>query len=130
MLFSVSVFVLLHGGRSGGSSEAPAEVRTVTGVRLPPGGASLQGRPRLEALRPVLDGLGVHGEIDFIRHVPLERHVVIPVRVPGRETTVTIDYGREVAVISSRVQPFGEALAYLHRTLWGSAMRSAWSARA
>lgn len=115
LVFAVSVFVLLHGGRTAGGPEPPGDVRTVTGVRLPPGSTSLEGRARIEALRPVLDALAVHGEIDFIRHVPRDRQVVIPVRVPGRETTVTIDYGREVAVISSRTQPFGDALAYLHR---------------
>lgn len=115
LLFAVSVFVLLHGGRSSGTPEAPPETRTVTGVRLQPGTASLQGRPRIEALRPVLDGLGVYGEVDFIRHVPSDRRIVIPVRVPGRETIVTIDYDNQVAVITSRPQPFGDALAYLHR---------------
>lgn len=116
LVFAISVFVLLHGATGGLGRESSTSSRTVTGVRLPAGAETLQGRARLDALRPVLDGLGVHGEIDFIRHVARERRLVIPVTVPGRETTVTLDYDQGVAVVTSRTQPFGEALAYLHRT--------------
>lgn len=115
LLFAISVFVLVHGTNGGADDRRPADTRTVTGVSLPPGAVDLPGRERLEALRPVLDTLGVHGEIDFIRHVSSERRLVIPVTVPGRVTTVTLDYGRGIAVVASRSQPFGEALAYLHR---------------
>ena len=116
LVFAISVFVLLHGSAGGLGRESSAVSRTVTGVRLPAGAQALQGRARLEALRPVIDSLGVHGEIDFIRHVARDRRLVIPVTVPGRDTTVTLDYDQGVAVVTSRTQPFGEALAYLHRT--------------
>lgn len=116
LLFGLSVFVLLHGAHGGPGRASPDVSRTATGVRLPLGAERLQGRARLDALRPMLDSLGVHGEIDFIRVVPAEKRLVIPVTVPGRSTTVDLDYGRGIAVVTSRSQPFGQALAYLHRT--------------
>ena len=64
----------------------------------------------------MLDQLGVSGEVDFIRHVASEHHVVIPVSVPGRNTTVNLDYERGTAVVTARTQPFSEALVYLHKT--------------
>ena len=70
----------------------------------------------MDAIRPVLDQLGVHGEVDFIRHVAREHRLVIPVRVPGRETIVTLDYDRGTAIVSSRRQAFSDALVYLHKT--------------
>jgi hypothetical protein len=95
--------------------EVGGDARRLSADEVRPARRVQQGRPRIEALRPVLNGLGVYGEVDFIRHVPSDRRIVIPVRVPGRETIVTIDYDNQVAVITSRPQPFGDALAYLHR---------------
>lgn len=73
---AMSVFVLLHGTTGDAGAPASAASRTVTGVRLPVGAERLQGRPRLDALRRVLDDLGVHE--DFIRHVAPDRRLVIP----------------------------------------------------
>jgi hypothetical protein len=116
LLFAISVFFLVHGLPKRVAPAQPGVTRTVTGVQVPAGAASLQGRARVEALRPVLDALGVGGEVDFIRHFPLEHRLVIPVRMPGRETTATIDYEQGTAVVSSRSQPFSDALVYLHKT--------------
>lgn len=116
LLFAISVFFLVHGLPGAAGPVPPDAPRTVTGVHLPPGVATLQGRARVDALRPVLDTLGVEGEVDFIRHVARQHRLVIPVRVPGRETTVTLDYEEGTAVVSSRAQPVGDALVYLHKT--------------
>ena len=116
LLFAISVFFLVHGLPNRVGPAQPDVSRTVTGLQVPPGAASLQGRARLDALRPVLDQLGVSGEVDFIRHVASEHRVVIPVSVPGRNTTVNLDYERGTAVVTSRTQPFSEALVYLHKT--------------
>jgi hypothetical protein len=116
LLFAISVFFLVHDLPKPAGPAQPDVSRTVMGIHVPPGAASLQGRARVDALRPVLEQLGVSGEVDFIRHVASERRVVIPVRVPGRETTVNLDYERGIATVSSRHQPFGEVLVYLHKT--------------
>jgi hypothetical protein len=116
LLFAISVFFLVHGLPRRAGPAQPEVSRTVAGVLVPPGAASLQGRTRVDALRPVLDQLGVSGEVDFIRHVANEHRLVIPVRVPGRETTVNLDYERGTAIVSSHTQPFSEVLVYLHKT--------------
>jgi hypothetical protein len=115
LLFSVSVFYLVHGLAQRPAPGLSAATRTVTGVSVPPGLAGLQGRARVDALRPVLDQLGVRGEIDFVRHVASERHLIVPVRLPDLDTTVTLDYDRRTATVISRRQSFGDALVYLHK---------------
>lgn len=112
LLFAVTVFYLVHGWSS--SSGRPS-IRTLTGVDVPSGLAALQGRARLDALKPVLDAVGVGGEVDFVRHIASERRFVIPVRVPGRVTTVDLDYGTGSATITVEGQSFAERLIYLHK---------------
>jgi hypothetical protein len=116
LLFAISVFFLVHGLPRSADPTEPEASRTVSRVKMLPGAASLEGRARVDALRPVLDQLGVHGEVDFIRHVAREHRLVIPVRVPGRETMVTLDYDQGTATVSSRTQAFSDALVYLHKT--------------
>ena len=116
LLFSVSVFYLVHGLVQGPGPAASARSRTVSNVPVAEHVARLQGRARVDALRPILDQLEVRGEVDFIRHVAAEQRLVIPVRVPGRETTVDLDYRRGTAVITTRGQPAGDMFAYLHKT--------------
>jgi len=115
-LFAISVFYLVHALPK---RAAPAQVdasRTVSNLSVPAGAERLQGRARVDALRSVLDQLDVAGEVDFVRHVASEHRLVIPVRVPGRETTVSLDYERGTATVSSRNQPLGDVLMYLHKT--------------
>jgi hypothetical protein len=115
LVFAISVFYLVHGLAPRPAPGAFDPVRTTTNVSVPPDIVRLQGRARVEALRPVLEQLGVAGEIDFIRHVAAEHRLVIPVRLPDRDTVVSLDYERRTATIASRRQSFGEALVYLHK---------------
>ena len=115
LLFSVSVFYLVHGLAPRPAPGLSDATRTVTDVSVPPGLAGLQGRARVDALRPVLDQLGVRGEIDFVRHVVSERRLIVPVRLPVRDTTVTLNYDQRTATVTSRRQSFGDALVYLHK---------------
>ena len=48
-------------------------------------------RAQVDAVRGVLDRLGVHGEVNFVRAVPKESRLTVPVTVPGRETTVDLN---------------------------------------
>lgn len=115
LLFSVSVFYLVH-GLAPRPAPGPSDVaRTVTDVTVPPGIAGMQGRARVDALRPVLDQLGVPGEIDFVRHVVSERRLIVPVRLPDRDTIVNLNYDQRIATVISHRQSFGEALVYLHK---------------
>ena len=115
LVFSLSVFWLVH-GLPQRNAAAPDASRSVSGLTVPAGVERLQGRARVDALRPVLDQLGVGGEVDFIRHVASEHRLVIPVRVPGRETMVSLDYELGTAIVTSRHQSIGDVFVYLHKT--------------
>lgn len=116
LLFAVSVFFLVHAWVPGRSREAAAPGRTVHNLRLPSNLESLSGRPRVDAIRSVLDQVGVQGEIGFIRHIPKERRLVVPVSVPGRETTVDIDLSARRALIAERQTGVADALITLHKS--------------
>ena len=115
LLFSVSVFYLVHGLAPRPAPGQADGARTVTDVTVPPDIAGLQGRARVDALRPVLDQLGVRGEIDFVRHVASERRLIVPVRLPDSDTIVTLDYDQRIATVTTRRQSLGDALVYLHK---------------
>jgi hypothetical protein len=113
--FSVSVFYLVHGWAPRPAPGAVDAARRVENVDVSADIARLQGRARVDALRPVLEQLGVRGEIDFVRHIARESRLVIPVRLPTGDTTVSVDYGQRTATITSRRQSLGEGLVYLHK---------------
>ena len=115
LLFSVSVFYLVHGLAQRPAPTTSDTARTVADVNVPAGIGGMQGRARVDALRPVLDQLGVRGEIDFVRHVASERRLIVPVRLPDLDTTVTLNYDQRTATVISRRQSFGDALVYLHK---------------
>ncbi len=70
LVFSASVFYLVHGMAYRPAPDQAASSHTVNDLVVPPGLAGMQGRARVDALRPVLDQAGVSGEIDFVRHLP------------------------------------------------------------
>ena len=115
LLFSVSVFYLVHGLAQRPAPTTSDTARTVADVNVPAGIGGMQGRARIDALRPVLDQLGVRGEIDFVRHVASERRLIVPVRLPDRDTIVDLNYDQRTATVISRRQSFGDALVYLHK---------------
>ena len=115
LLFSISVFYLVHGLARRPAPAAVDPSRTVANVAVSADVAQLQGRARVEALRPVLEQLGVRGEIDFVRHVPSEHRLIVPVRLPDRDTIVSLDYDKRTATVTSRRQSLGDAFVYLHK---------------
>ena len=113
LVFSLSVILLVHGWAPAASPESA--VRTVTDLSLPAGLERLTGRDLVIALRPVLDAIGVKGEVDFIRAIPREHSLVIPVHVPGRDTSVNINLESRSAEIATRSDGWRGALVYLHK---------------
>ena len=115
LVFAVSVFYLVH-GLSNRPAPGPSDPsRTVANVNLSAGIANLQGRARVDALRPVIEQLEVRGEVDFVRHIASEHRLVVPVRLPDRDTVVTIDYEQQTATVTSRNHGIGDAVVYLHK---------------
>ena len=64
--------------------------RVIAAFPLPDNLQKLSGRPLIDAIKPALEMVGVHGEVGFVRHLAQEEKLIIPVIIPGRETTVTI----------------------------------------
>jgi hypothetical protein len=115
LVFSASVFYLVHSLAQRPAPDPAEPSRTATNLSLPPDVARMTGRIRVDALRPVLEQLGVRGEIDFVRHAASEHRLIVPVRLPDRDTIVSLDYEQRTATVTTRRQSFGDALVYLHR---------------
>jgi len=116
LVFAFSVFFLVHAWLPRATGGSVSARHTATGLRLPLNLDKLEIRQRVEALRPVLDQLGVAGEIYSIRHVPREHRLVITVSVPGRETAIDLDYEQNIAAVAARETGLAGALVYLHKS--------------
>lgn len=114
VLFAISVFFLVHAWLPKPKSD-PAR-RVVSELPLPVDLERLSGRTRIEALKPALERAGVHGEVGWVQYHPKENRLVIPLTVPGRETTVTIDSVKKEAVIETRTTGLADGLIMLHKS--------------
>jgi len=112
ILFAVSVFLVNHFPVRPQLAESRREV---TGLDVPAGVASLEGRARIQKLRPLLDRLNVRGEAGFIRHLPEEQRLTIPVSTPSSEAVVDLHLREKTAVIISRKTGLWRASVYLHK---------------
>lgn len=115
VLFALSVFVLVHPSGSVPSGSGAHSQRSVRNLAIPPNLEDLSGRARVEAVRSLLNQAGVHGEIGFIRYLPKERRLSIPVNVPGRETTFDLDLITRSATVIDRETGIWDALILLHK---------------
>jgi hypothetical protein len=115
LLFSISVFFLVHSWlpRLGPVTSA---THVVSALPLPEDLQTLSGRPLIEALKPVLEKAGIKGEIGFVRHLVQEEKLVVPVTIPGRETTVTISLASREATFVTRESGLADALVTLHKS--------------
>ena len=114
LLFAVSVFFLNHAPTP---IDPPMATRvTVHDLQVPSGIEEAQGMERVHHVREILAQVGVTGEINFIRHIPKERRLVIPVLKPGVETTIDLDVEARTATVTRRKTTTWEALSYLHRS--------------
>lgn len=115
LVFAVSVFFLVHSWlpRLG---KATTTSRVVTAFPLPDDLQKLSGRPLIDALKPALAKAGVHGEVGFVRHLAREEKLVIPVIIPGRETTVTVTIPSREAIVVTRATGLADALVTLHKS--------------
>ena len=115
LLFAISVFFLVHSWRPRIVSET-SSTRVVSALPLPEDLQKLSGRPFIDALRPALEKADVRGEVGFVRHMVKEEKLIIPVTVPGRETTVSISIASREATIVTRETGLADALVTLHKS--------------
>ena len=91
LVFAISVPLLVHSWVPGAAQ--PPEKRIATDVALPAGFEKLKGREQLAAARIVLDRIGVHGEIGFVREIPRENPAHRTQRL-GHPAHAACDHGR------------------------------------
>ena len=115
LVFAISVFFLVHSWRPRIASETSA-TRVVSALPLPADLQTLSGRPLIEALKPALEKAEVRGEVGFVRHMVKEEKLIIPVTIPGRETTVSINIASREAAIVTRETGLADALVILHKS--------------
>ena len=115
LVFSVSVFFLVHAWRPRIGLET-SSTRVVSALPLPGDLQTLSGRPLIDALKPALEKATVRGEVGFVRHMVKEEKLIIPVTIPGRETTVSISIASREATIVTRETGLADALVTLHKS--------------
>ena len=115
LVFAISVFFLVHAWLPKIGSEATTR-RVESALPLPEDLPLLSGRALIDALKPTLESAGVRGEVGFIRHLVKEEKLIIPVMIPGRETTVSISLSNRQATIVTRETGFADALVTLHKS--------------
>src|SRR5437667_409673 len=75
LVFALSVFFLVHAWIPGASKQPVS--RTAVDLPVPAGVELMSGRDQVNALRGVLEAVGVRGEVNFIRRIPKEHRLVI-----------------------------------------------------
>ena len=118
LVFSFSVFFFVH---SWSPKLVPdtARTRVVSSLKLPSDLSKLSRRPLVDALKPILESMNVPGEIGFVQHRVKEETLFIPVSIPGRASSVTIDLARHQATIVTRETGLADALMTLHKSPGG-----------
>ena len=114
VVFAVSVFFLVHAWLPKRRDAGPT--RVVTDLALPPNLEQLSGRQLIDALQPVLASIKAQGEVGWVQHRAKEHHLILPVSVPGRLTTVTIVVAKREAVIEPRTTGLADAFVMLHKS--------------
>jgi len=115
LVFAISVFFLVHVWLPRLGS-VTATTRIVSALPLPGDLQALSGRSLIDALKPALEKAGVRGELGFIRHMVKEEKLIIPVTIPGRETTMTINLANREATIVTRETGLADAMVTLHKS--------------
>ncbi len=115
LVFAISVFFLTHAWLPRFAPET-STTRVVSALPLPGDLTKFSGRQLIDALKTTLESVNVPGEVGFVRHLVKEDKLIIPVTIPGRETTVSIHIARREATIVTRETGLADALVTLHKS--------------
>jgi hypothetical protein len=113
LVFGISTVVLNHPALAPAHA---AQALTEVTVEVPPGLEKLEGMERVEALKSVMRQAGVSGEIDFVRYMPKENRMIVPVLKPGQETTLDLNLATGRVQVKRRNARLRDALVYLHKS--------------
>jgi len=120
LVFSFSVFFFVH-SLTPKLGPDTARTRVVSSLKLPSDLSKLSRRPLVDALKPILESLNVPGEIGFVQHRVKEETLIIPVSIPGRATSVSLDLARHEATVVTHETGLADALMTLHKSPAGHA---------
>ncbi len=113
LVFGISTVVLNHPALApAGAGQALHEMTAA----VPPGLEKLEGIERLEALKSVMRQAGVSGEINFVRYMPKENRMIVPVLKPGQDTTLDLNLATGRLQVERRNTGLRDALVYLHKS--------------
>ena len=115
LVFSITVFFFVHAWIPKFAPET-VKTRVVSALSLPADLQKLSGRPLINALKPTLENMNVPGEIGFVRYMVKEEMLIIPVSIPGRATTVSINLALHEATVVTRETGLADALVTLHKS--------------
>lgn len=115
LVFSITVFFFVHAWIPKLTPET-VNTRVVSALSLPADLQKLSGRPLINALKPTLENMNVPGEIGFVRYMVKEEKLIIPVSIPGRATTVSINLASQEATVVTRETGLADALVTLHKS--------------
>jgi hypothetical protein len=113
LVFAVSVPFLVHAWIPGAAKQPVS--RIAGDLPVPDGVELMKGRDQVNAVRGVLDRVGVRGEVNFIRRIPKEHRLAIPVILPGREVVVDLNTATRSATITNRGDNLWSGLVWLHK---------------
>jgi hypothetical protein len=113
VVFAASVIFLVHSWLP--RSKAAATTRTISDVAIPAAAETAKGREQVMALQSVLEALNVRGEIGFVRYVPRDRRIIMPVTQPGRQATVELRLAERTATVTESRTGIADAMVYLHK---------------
>ena len=74
------------------------------------------GLERLAMARQILAQLEVSGEIEYIRYLPKENRLILPVSKPGSRVSIDVELGTGRATVERRDTGIWDALVYMHRS--------------
>jgi hypothetical protein len=114
VVFAVSVFFLNHALVPVPGS--PSTTSTFRDLWVPEGIEKARGMEGVRLATQIMQQLGVSGEIYFIRAIPKEQRMLIPVVRPGGETTIDLNIKEKTATVTARRTTLWESLSYLHRS--------------
>jgi hypothetical protein len=114
LVFAISTILFNHTWKPWGDKSDAKVQKTSASIEIPKdvkGGAE-----GIEQAKQILRQVGVSGEINYIRHLPGENRLVIPVMKPGQEITINVDLKSQTAEIKRRYTDIWDALFYLHKS--------------
>jgi hypothetical protein len=104
VVFAISVFFLNHARLPAPDSATTTAV--TRSVQVPVGIEQAEGKERVQLAGQILSQVGVAGEINFIRSLPKEHRLIVPVVKPGVEITIDVNLKEQTVTLSERRTAF------------------------